>query len=45
MRQIDLPPILTGDEQHQIRQLRDYLIRLVQLLNEEMNRDGAAGGG
>ena len=32
---IDLPPILTGDEQHQIQQLRDYLIRLVLALNEE----------
>lgn len=37
MKQIDLPPILTGDEQHQIQQLRDYLIRLVILLNEEEN--------
>jgi len=35
MRDIELPPILTGDEQHQIQQLRDYLIRLVQRLNEE----------
>ena len=32
---IDLPPILTGDERQQIRQLRDYLIRLVRQLNEE----------
>lgn len=37
MRMIDLPPILTGDEEHQIQQLRDYLIRLVQQLNEEEN--------
>ena len=37
MRTIDLPPILTGDEEHQIQQLRDYLIRLVQQLNEEEN--------
>lgn len=34
---IDLPPILTGDAEHQIQQLRDYLIRLVQQLNEEEN--------
>lgn len=32
---IDLPPILTGDEKQQIKQLRDYLVRLVQQLNEE----------
>ena len=32
---IDLPPILTGDERQQIKQLRDYLIRLVRQLNEE----------
>ena len=37
MRDIELPPILTGDEQHQIQQLRDYLIRIVQQLNEEEN--------
>lgn len=36
---IELPPILTGDEQQQIRQLRDYLIRLVQQLNEEEKHD------
>ena len=36
---IELPPILTGDEQHQIQQLRDYLIRLAQQLNEEANHD------
>ena len=35
----ELPPILTGDEQHQIQQLRDYLIRLAQRLNEEVNND------
>ncbi len=34
---IELPPILSGDEQNQIRQLRDYLIRLAQRLNEEEN--------
>lgn len=36
---IEYPPILTGDEQHQIQQLRDYLIRLVQQLNEEEQHD------
>lgn len=41
---IELPPILTGDEQQQIRQLRDYLIRLAQQLNEEMSPEVAAGG-
>lgn len=40
---IEPPPILTGDQQHQIQQLRDYLIRLAQQLNE-MNRDESAGG-
>jgi hypothetical protein len=35
MRDLDLPPILSGTEEQQIRQLRDYLIRLVQTLNEE----------
>ena len=39
MRDIELPPILTGDEQHQIQQLRDYLIRLAQRLNEEDKHD------
>lgn len=36
---IDLPPILTGDERQQIKQLRDYLIRLVRQLNEEEKYD------
>ena len=40
---IELPPILTGNEQNQIRQLRDYLIRLAQQLNEE-DRETTAGG-
>lgn len=39
MRDLDLPPILSGTEEQQIRQLRDYLIRLVQTLNEEENND------
>ena len=38
MRDLDLPPILTGDEKQQLRQLRDYLVRLVQTLNEEEER-------
>ena len=36
---IELPPILTGDEKQQIRQLRDYLVRLVLQLNEEEKHD------
>ena len=36
---IELPPILTGDEKQQIKQLRDYLIRLVLQLNEEEKHD------
>lgn len=36
---IELPPILTGDEGQQIRQLRDYLIQLVRQLNEEEKHD------
>lgn len=36
---IELPPILTGDEKQQIKQLRDYLIRLALQLNEEEEHD------
>ncbi len=36
---IELPPILTGDEKQQIKQLRDYLIRLALQLNEEGEHD------
>ena len=36
---IELPPILTGDEKQQIKQLRDYLIRLAMQLNEEGEHD------
>jgi len=32
---IELPPMLFGSEQEQLRQLRDYLVRLVGQLNEE----------
>ena len=31
----EMPPILTGTEQQQIIQLREYLIRLVRQLEEE----------
>ncbi len=31
----ELPPLLTGDEQNQIRQLRDYLVRLAQRPEED----------
>lgn len=36
---IELPPILSGDEKQQIRQLRDYLVRLALQLNEEERHD------
>ena len=36
---MELPPILAGDEKQQIKQLRDYLIRLVMQLNEEEKHD------
>ncbi len=36
---IELPPMLAGDEKQQIRQLRDYLVRLVLELNEEEKHD------
>ena len=36
---MEMPPILTGDEKQQIKQLRDYLIRLVLQLNEEEKHD------
>ncbi len=38
MRDLDLPPILSGEPEQQLRQLRDYLIRLVQSLNEEEDK-------
>lgn len=31
----ELPPILEGTAEEQLQQLRDYLIRLAQQLNEE----------
>ena len=31
----EMPPILHGTAEEQIRQLRDYLVRLVMRLNEE----------
>lgn len=34
---IDMPPMLSGDVQQQIEQLRDYLARLARQLNEEEN--------
>ncbi len=43
MRAIDLPPIRAGDEQNQINQLHDYLVRLATKLNEE--EPGSGGGG
>lgn len=38
MRDLEYPPILSGDAEQQLRQLRDYLIRLVQALNEEEDK-------
>lgn len=34
----ELPPILIGDADKQLQQLRDYLTRLVMQMNEEENR-------
>lgn len=39
MRSFELPPLLTGDAEHRLQQLRDYLIRLARQLNEEENDD------
>ena len=41
----ELPPILTGDEQNQIRQLRDYLIRLAQTPQEQQESTTSAKDG
>ncbi len=35
MRNLDLPPLLSGDAEQQLRQLKDYLVRLILTLNEE----------
>lgn len=35
----EYPPMLRGDEQQQIKELRDYLVRLIQKLNEEKARE------
>ena len=39
MKIYELPPIMQGREEEQLRQLRDFLIRLVNQLNEEENHD------
>ena len=36
---LELPPMLRGSEQQQLRELRDYLVRLVQKLNEEIRQE------
>ena len=36
---LELPPMLRGSEQQQLRELRDYLVRLVQKLNEEISQE------
>lgn len=35
----EMPPILSGSEDQQLRQLRDYLTRLVLALNEQEERE------
>ena len=35
----EYPPILRGSPENQLRQLRDYLLRLVQKLNEAEERE------
>ena len=35
----ELPPMLRGSEQQQLRELRDYLVRLIQKLNEEISQE------
>ena len=35
----EYPPILTGSKEQQIRDLRDYLVRLVQKMNEENTQE------
>lgn len=35
----EYPPILRGNTENQLRQLRDYLVRLVQKLNEAEERE------
>jgi len=34
----EFPPMLTGSESQQLKELRDYLIRLINQLNEESRR-------
>ena len=38
MMDMELPPVLTGDVQQQLRQLREYLLRLVLQMNEEAEK-------
>lgn len=38
MRPYELPPMLSGTAEEQIEQLREYLMRLILLLNEEGNK-------
>ena len=35
----EMPPILSGSEDQQLRQLREYLTRLVLALNEQEERE------
>ena len=36
---LELPPTIRRSEQQQLRELRDYLVRLVQKLNEESSQE------
>lgn len=35
MRNLEYPPMLNGTPEQQLEQLREYLLRVVQRLNEE----------
>lgn len=35
MRNLEYPPMLEGTAEEQLRELREYLLRLIQKLNEE----------
>ncbi len=35
MRNLEYPPILKGTAEEQLEQLREYMLRVVQKLNEE----------
>ena len=41
MEVFEYPPILTGSDEEQLAQLRDYLVRLTQKLNERQEGGSA----